>query len=84
MAQQSDTQRAQQILNYSFQDQHLIQEALQAPGLGIVIDGTVLRHGNKNLALLGQSVLEMSIHLTCYTSGNTRGRYIVPQADTWH
>lgn len=82
MAQQSDTQRAEQILHYNFQNQSLIQEALQAPGLGNVINGVVVRHGNKDLALLGQSVLEMSIHLTCYTAGSTRGKSLVPQADT--
>lgn len=73
MAQQSDTQRAQQILGYEFQNLGLIQEALQAPGLGSIVNGAILRHGNKNLALVGQSVLEMSIHVGCYTSGSTRG-----------
>lgn len=81
MAQQSDTQRAQEILNYSFLNQDLIQEALQAPGLGMVVNGIILTHGNKNLALLGQSVLEMSISLACYTSGSTRGWCIALCAD---
>lgn len=73
MAQHSDPLRAQEILSYNFQNLDLLREALQAPGSGSVVGGVVLSQGNKRLALLGQSVLEMSIHHTCYSTGSTRG-----------
>ncbi|KAI1356878.1 ribonuclease III domain-containing protein [Xylaria sp. FL0043] len=58
---------AQQILNYEFQNEDLLWEALQAPGSNVtMLSGRVLTQGNKCLAALGDAVATLIVKLDCY------------------
>ena len=63
------------LLGYHFSDHHLLEELLQAAGSS-VSDPTVHgdRHGNKRLALLGDSVLSTVLLEQWYGSGQSTGK----------
>ncbi|KAF2221652.1 hypothetical protein BDZ85DRAFT_265749 [Elsinoe ampelina] len=69
----SDPSRAQQILNYSFEDLELLKEALQAPGAGEPIRGRIIPDGNKRLSLVGLSVINFTVTLESYQGGSSKG-----------
>lgn len=71
---QHDLLRAQEILQYEFNNMNLLAEALQAPGPGAIVGGAILEHGNRKLALLGLCALELSISQAGYLSGSTQGK----------
>ncbi|KAI1757214.1 ribonuclease III domain-containing protein [Xylaria castorea] len=58
---------AQQILNYKFQNENLLWEALQAPGSNIAeLDGRKLTQGNKSLASIGDAIITLVIRCDCH------------------
>ncbi|KAI1132250.1 ribonuclease III domain-containing protein [Nemania abortiva] len=65
---------AQKIINYQFQNEDLLWEALQAPGSGVVtLNGRVLAQGNKNLAAIGDAVATLIIKSHCYEMDRSIG-----------
>ncbi|KAF4553895.1 Hypothetical protein D9617_5g067700 [Elsinoe fawcettii] len=72
MARLSDPVRAQEILNYLFQDVDLLREALQAAGASEPIRGRLIEDGNKRLALVGINAIIHSITLNSYQNGSSR------------
>ncbi|KAG7002085.1 IMP-specific 5'-nucleotidase 1 [Physcia stellaris] len=64
----------QDIIAYQFNDLSLLTEALQAPGSPIRYAGTrAIPDGNKRLALLGDTVLELALLEHWYEGGSPRG-----------
>ncbi|KAI1734338.1 ribonuclease III domain-containing protein [Xylaria scruposa] len=58
---------AQQILNYKFQNEDLLWEALQTPAASItVLNGLKLTQGNKGLAGVGDAVITLVIKRDFY------------------
>ncbi|KAI0460238.1 ribonuclease III domain-containing protein [Xylaria acuta] len=65
---------AQQVLNYKFQDEDLLWEALQATGSDVAaLNGRKLTQGNKGLAVVGDAVAALVIKLDGYTTNRSVG-----------
>ncbi|KAI8954264.1 ribonuclease III domain-containing protein [Xylaria longipes] len=65
---------AQQILDYEFQNEDLLWEALQAPGSNVAtLNGRELTQGNKGLAHVGDAVIMLVIKLDGYTTNRSIG-----------
>ncbi|KAI0914732.1 ribonuclease III domain-containing protein [Ustulina deusta] len=65
---------AQAVLNYEFQNEDLLWEALQAPGSSVAtLNGRTLTQGNKGLATLGDAVATLVIKLDCYAMNRSIG-----------
>ncbi|KAI0100400.1 ribonuclease III domain-containing protein [Nemania sp. FL0031] len=65
---------AQKIINYEFQNEDLLWEALQTPGSGVtMLNGRMLVQGNKNLASVGDAVITLVIKLDCYKMDRSVG-----------
>jgi ribonuclease-3 len=65
----------EEIIRYHFNDQALLEEALQAAGAAVSdphIKGD--RQGNKRLALLGDALLSMMLLDRWYDSGKDTGK----------
>jgi len=63
------------LLDYHFSDHNLLEELLQAAGSSVsdpAVHGD--RHGNKRLALLGDSVLSTVLLEQWYESGQSTGK----------
>jgi len=59
MGHEEDLQRVQTILQYTFRDQSLLIEALQAPGSNVsTVGGRPIPDGNRRLGLLGNTVIQ--------------------------
>ena len=68
---QSKLQYAQEEIEYHFKDPLLLWEALQVVGSGVLrIGDRQIRDGNKNLAVLGDSVMA-TVLCTDWTVANT-------------
>ncbi|KAI0486022.1 ribonuclease III domain-containing protein [Xylaria cf. heliscus] len=58
---------AQKIIDYEFQNEDLLWEALQAPGSDVpTLNGRRLAEGNKGLSLVGDGVISLVIRLDSY------------------
>lgn len=67
----------EQLLNYTFADPTLLQEALQTKGNGITqIGERKIEEGNKRLALLGDSVLSVAFLTGWYEGGERRRKLL--------
>ncbi|KAI0863049.1 ribonuclease III domain-containing protein [Xylaria cubensis] len=65
---------AQQILNYKFQNEDLLWEALQAPASDVaMLNGRKLTQGNKGLAGVGDAVISLVIKSDCYRMDRSIG-----------
>ncbi|TRX96733.1 hypothetical protein FHL15_002399 [Xylaria flabelliformis] len=65
---------AQQILNYKFQNEDLLWEALQAPASDVaLLNGRKLTQGNKGLAGVGDAVISLVIKSDCYRKDRSIG-----------
>ena len=74
MAYPADVEVAQEIIGRQFNDERLLEAALQAAGSGLPITGAHdLRDGNKRLALLGDSILKTALLSDWYSSRASRG-----------
>lgn len=68
----------EKLLDYHFSDHHLLEELLQAARSSIsdpAVHGD--RHGNKHLALLGDSVLSTVLLEQWYESGQSTGKLLL-------
>ncbi|KAI1162225.1 hypothetical protein F5B18DRAFT_625118 [Nemania serpens] len=66
--------KAQQIVNYEFNNEDLLWEALQAPRSDVpMLNERALTQGNKRLASLGDAVATMIIKHECYTKNHSTG-----------
>lgn len=64
----------EQIIGYSFTDPWMIWEALQAAGSPVnIIGNRRLVDGNKRLALLGDTVLQLALAETWLNANEPRG-----------
>lgn len=79
MAQMIETTcRVEAIIGYVFNDPFILWEALQAAGSPIRSAGLrVFPDGNKRLAVLGDTVLELVLIGNWYDSGDDRGIPVV-------
>ena len=67
-------QTVEEIIDYSFNDNDIIWEALQAPGSIVTLIGTRrVPDGNKRLAILGDTILQLALIEDAYERGETRG-----------
>lgn len=65
---------AEAAIMYTFLDDDILWEALQAPGSGVVLSGfRRIPNGNKRLAIVGDAVLNLVISSQNYQRGLTRG-----------
>ena len=65
----------QRKLRYVFVDPSILSEALQAAGNGISqVGGRKIMEGNKRLAMLGDSVLQLALLNDWYMGGESRGK----------
>ena len=62
------------MIGYQFINPDLLQEALHAGG-PIVIGGKSIDEGNKRLAMIGDHALSLSLCISDYNSGASRGMY---------
>ncbi len=68
-------QRAEAVLKYQFEDQHILWEALQVPGSGVLRSGPRLFYnGNLRLAVLGDAVADMVLCQVWYERGESKGK----------
>lgn len=68
------TRGAEIIIGYSFTDPLILWEALQAAGSGVTSAGTRrFPDGNKRLAVLGDTILELVLVEEWYDSADVRG-----------
>lgn len=73
-------QGTEAIIKYAFKNRLLLWEALQASGSGIgyIGDRNVECDGNKNLAIVGDRVLEIILSLNWRESRTHRGIFLPP------
>ena len=65
----------QRKLGYVFVDPSILSEALQAAGNGVSqVGGRKIMEGNKRLAMLGDSVLQLALLNDWYMGGGSRGK----------
>ncbi|KAJ8121871.1 hypothetical protein O1611_g9987 [Lasiodiplodia mahajangana] len=65
---------AQRLLNYKFENEDLLWEALQAPGSDVTtLNERLLAQGNKNLASVGDAVITLVIRHHCYNMDRSIG-----------
>lgn len=70
----SAVQSVQNIIGYTFNDSDLVREAISAAG-SIVAAGTRrFPNGNKRLAILGDTVLQLALAEEWYDGTEPRGR----------
>lgn len=70
-----DARRAQEILQYDFENIDRLIEALQAPGSALNnIHGRRLPDGNKRLAILGDTVIKTVALSQWYDTEDDRGK----------
>jgi hypothetical protein len=64
-------------INYKFNDQNCLWEALQAPGSGVLSVGTrrLTSEGNKRLALKGDAAIRYALVGRWYATGRPRGNF---------
>lgn len=68
------TRGVERIIGYSFTDPLILWEALQAAGSGVTSAGTRrFADGNKRLAVLGDTILELVLVEEWYDSADVRG-----------
>ncbi|KAL8947092.1 MAG: hypothetical protein Q9222_006589 [Ikaeria aurantiellina] len=68
----------QTMIDYNFTDSFLLWEALQAAGSTVVTaGGRIFPNGNKRLAVLGDTILQLAICEDWYNSGLPRGAFDV-------
>lgn len=66
--------KCENIIGYTFNDPHVLWEALQLAGSGVSSTGTrIVQDGNKRLAVLGDLVLEIVLCKKWYDDGKSRG-----------
>lgn len=71
---QSRLDALEALVTRSWSDRELLLEAVAIPGCGIFQAGTrQIREGNKRLAMIGDSVLDLVIKTEDYTAGKLRG-----------
>lgn len=71
-------QGVQDIIGYTFADPYLVREAISAAG-SIVSAGTRrFPNGNKRLAILGDTVLQLALAEDWYDGTEPRGRGTTP------
>lgn len=68
MATDADLLKVEQAFGYTFENKHLLQDALTSPG--VERDNY---HGNRLLARVGQAAVEMAIAQAGYESSATTG-----------
>jgi dsRNA-specific ribonuclease len=75
MAHYIDIEKAQSILQHAFADKELLRKALKAPARGINTESgrEYADDGNRWLALLGQSALQLVILEASYKRNIDRG-----------
>lgn len=65
---------AQSIIGYAFRDRFLLWEALQSAGSPVLLaGGRNIPNGNKRLAVLGDTVLQLVLVEQWYAGGQARG-----------
>lgn len=66
-------------INYKFNDQNYLWEALQAPGSGVSSAGTrrLTSEGNKRLALKGDAAIKYALVERWYVTGCPRGEFSI-------
>lgn len=69
---QSARSHVESLLNYRFMKPYLLEEALHAGG-PIYISGKYIAEGNKRLAMIGDSALDLALAVTDYQAGLPRG-----------
>lgn len=70
------TRGVERIIGYSFTDPLILWEALQAAGSGVTSAGTRrFADGNKRLAVLGDTILELVLVEEWYDSADVRGMW---------
>ena len=68
------TQQVEVIINFNFSDPLILWEALQAAGFGSTSAGTRrFPDGNKRLAVLGDTILQLVLVSMWYDSPDVRG-----------
>lgn len=83
MAHAIDIDRAQDIIDYRFQNHSLLIEALRAPEKrhdSVTKEVVYTSDGNRCLAQLGHKLIELALIDTWYEAGSDRGLYMTIQA----
>jgi len=76
---QTKIRGAEAALDYNFHDLHILWEALQAAGSGVMRSGPRLfDNGNSKLAVLGDTVADMVLCQVWYEQGNSKGNSADP------
>jgi ribonuclease-3 len=66
--------QCQDIIGYEFKNPHILWEALQTAGSGVMIIGDrKVPQGNKRQAVLGDAILSHVLCSRWYADGGTRG-----------
>lgn len=68
-------QAVQDIIGYRFREREILWEAMQAAGSNVRSAGDrIFADGNKRLAVIGDTVLQLVFAVKWYNGGNIRGR----------
>jgi ribonuclease-3 len=66
-------------LSHIFTDPNLLWEALQAAGNGVVqIGDRKIEDGNKKMAMLGDTILQLAVLNEWFESGGSRSKFLKP------
>jgi ribonuclease III len=71
-------------LSHIFSDPNLLWEALQAAGNGVIqIGDRKIEDGNKKMAMLGDTILQLAVLNEWFESGDSRSEFLTPTSQTF-